>query len=62
MGSRRAPTESQRIVVTFKRVSYGVIAALIGKVKEMYCGIRRQGENGKTFPVLMDHFNPWFVL
>ena len=41
----------QRIFVTFKKVSYGVIAALIGKVKEMYCGIGRQGENGKTFPV-----------
>ena len=39
----------QRIVVTFEKVSYVVIAALIGQVKEMYCGNGRQGENGKTF-------------
>ena len=43
--------------MTFKKVSYGAIAALIGEVKEMYCGIGRQGENGKTFPVMMGHFN-----
>ena len=47
----------QGIFVMFEKESYGAIAALIGKVKEMYCGIERQGENGKTFSVLMDHVN-----